>query len=651
MGASSLVFLFSFSLIISIHKSSAQSIHNKSEISFDKDFVEQAYFIDKTDLLLSFFKNPNNTYDYISCPSGFAKTTTLLMIKAFAQFDVDDLGRPKQRMRCKSYQSFKSTRVDQSLNSVKDDICQHPVIFVNLRIELPQIEKIENELPEVEEIENDADTTTNTTSEVDDYLVLLNEFVYSFIGEFAWLKKLAVEPAENAKVKHSFEQWEVDFLKKVFDKQLTEQEIPTSLHSMIKILYKFFKKRVIILVDDYDYVTNNAILVPSPKADQFQQTVDKMLQEALDTARDMVSYAIIVGISRLPLQQKQNITGDLPLNEYVFLSDDKYGEYFGYLINDVRHLSIKHKCDKSELQQIQDLYEGYETKIEHRKLFNPHSLTSYFKERGFNAKIRPLKVHWNWGNGEQDFVVKFLKVSPQFLLILLQLTAYNSISYQSVEDYPESSYSNFVKMQKRDYEYVSDEPDPVNYLMTFCFEHGLLSYTDYDEEYTLPSAEIHQQMSKTLRTFFKQRGVDFEALAEPLRDLLVTYSSDMHKVIPKFKQVLDSTLNIFTNVDSSTSIEYLLQSIIRQTVSENNDLVVTEDKKTSRKGRCEVIYSTTFDKAIVHIAIANGKTPTEALKQAPGYGRKKHSTKSVYIGININPQKQTEIVFEVKMPK
>lgn len=634
MGASSLVLLVSFLLSIVIHECLSKSINKKTEVPFDSDLVEQAYFIDKTDLLLSFLKNPNNTYDYISCPSGFGKTTNLLMIKAFTQYDVDDLGRPRQRLKCRAYHLFKGTRVDQELNSVKDDISNHPVIFASFRVELPR--KLENE-------------TTNVNET--DFVVLLNEFVYSFVAEFQWLKKIIENPeTNNPKVKYNFEQWEVDFMKKVFDKQLTEEEIPTSLYSMIKILFNFFKKRVIVLVDDYDYVAFNAILNSSPNSESFQKIIEKMLRQALDTGRDMISYAMLVGVSRLPLQH-QNITGNLPLNEYAFLSDHKYDEIFGYNINDMRRLSTKHKCDKSELQQIQDLYEGYETKIEHRKIFSAYSLSAYFKDRGYNTKIRPLKVHWNWGEGEQDFVLKFLKVSAQFHIIITKLAAYNSVPYRSIEDYPSSSYDNLIKLSQRNYEYLADEPEPVMYLLPFCFEHGLFSHTIYDDEYVLPSAEVHQRIAKTLRSYYQSCGVDFKALATALMNLLDCSVSTSKTMAPELKATFDSALKIFANVASRAPTEYLLQSIIKQTAAEQAGISITEDKKISRKGRCEVIYSTRGDRSIAHIAIASGKTAKAALKQAPGYGRKKHSTKSIYVGINVDSNKETDILIEVKTPR
>ena len=293
--------------------------------NFEDIIKDNYYYVDKSMLIEDILVN-RAAVTLFTRPRRFGKTLNMSMIKYF--FDV----RNKDENR-KLFEGLKIFGSEYMREQGK-----YPVIFVSLK-------------------DLRADTWEDTFEN-------LKSFISDLYAEFEDMREIM---NKRDKIK--------------FDKIFYEEEkgdYETSLKLLSNYIYKYYGKKVIILIDEYDAPIINAF-----DKGYYNEAINffqVFYSSALKT-NDSLKYGILTGITRII---KEGIFSGLN-NLYVnTILSKNYSEYFGLLENEVIEM-LDYFQMKYKTKEVKDWYNGY--RFGDKEIYNPWSIINYIKEK-------ELKAYW-----------------------------------------------------------------------------------------------------------------------------------------------------------------------------------------------------------------------------------------------------------------
>ena len=293
--------------------------------NFEDIIKDNYYYVDKSMLIENILVN-RAAVTLFTRPRRFGKTLNMSMIKYF--FDV----RNKDENR-KLFEGLKIFGSEYMKEQGK-----YPVIFVSLK-------------------DLRADTWEGTFEN-------LKSFISDLYAEFEDMREIM---NKRDKIK--------------FDKIFYEEEkgdYETSLKLLSNYIYKYYGKKVIILIDEYDAPIINAF-----DKGYYNEAINffqVFYSSALKT-NDSLKYGILTGITRII---KEGIFSGLN-NLYVnTILSKNYSEYFGILENEVIEM-LDYFQMKYKTKEVKDWYNGY--RFGDKEIYNPWSIINYIKEK-------ELKAYW-----------------------------------------------------------------------------------------------------------------------------------------------------------------------------------------------------------------------------------------------------------------
>ena len=290
---------------------------------FKELIQDEYYYADKTLLIDEMLMNKSKV-TLFTRPRRFGKTLNMSMLKYF--FDVKDKEENKKL--------FENLKVSDS--EYMSEQGKYPVIFISLK-----------------------DLKGDTWEEC---LKRLKLFIFDLYAEFEYIRE-------------KMNEWD----KRKFEKVLYENEDADyimSLKFLADSLYKYYEKKVIILIDEYDVPIINAFDKGYyNEAINFFQT---FYSSALKT-NNSLKYGVLTGITRII---KEGIFSGLN-NLYVntILSKD-YSEYFGLLESEVIEM-LEYFDMKYKIEEVREWYNGYI--FGESKVYNPWSIVNYVREKEIKA--------------------------------------------------------------------------------------------------------------------------------------------------------------------------------------------------------------------------------------------------------------------------
>ena len=290
---------------------------------FKELIQDEYYYVDKTLLIDEMLMNKSKV-TLFTRPRRFGKTLNMSMLKYF--FDVKDKEENKKL--------FENLKVSDS--EYMSEQGKYPVIFISLK-----------------------DLKGNTWEE---NFMLIKKHIKNLYMEFYDLKDKLNPIFKN------------DFEKIVMEKE--DADWIYSLKNLSNYLYEYYRKSVIILIDEYDAPIINAFDKGYyNEAINFFQT---FYSSALKT-NNSLKYGVLTGITRII---KEGIFSGLN-NLYVntILSKD-YSEYFGLLENEVIEM-LEYFDMKYKIEEVREWYNGYI--FGESKVYNPWSIVNYVREKEIKA--------------------------------------------------------------------------------------------------------------------------------------------------------------------------------------------------------------------------------------------------------------------------
>ena len=150
-----------------------------------------------------------------------------------------------------------------------------------------------------------------------------------------------------------------------------------SLRNLAEWMEKYYGKKVIIFLDEYDTPIQEAYI--QGYWDEFTSFVRSLFNATFKT-NPYLERAIMTGITRV---SKESIFSDLNNLRVVTTTSDLYAGCFGFTEEEVfAALDEYEMSDKKD--EVKQWYDGF-TFGEYRDIYNPWSITNYLKEKKLRA--------------------------------------------------------------------------------------------------------------------------------------------------------------------------------------------------------------------------------------------------------------------------
>ena len=269
---------------------------------------ENAYYVDKTEILYELVKNTNNMVTLFTRPRRFGKTLMMSMMENFFSIRKD------------SKEIFDGLNIARHEEFCKDWMNQYPVLFISFK---------------------DAESETFEVA----YAKLMTVI--------ADLCKANSEISNH----NTIDKDDQEVFARLKAQKGTESDVQNSLKTLMRMLNAVYGKKVILLIDEYD--------VPLARASEKDTPENKYYTKMLDVIRGIMStalkdnaflqFAVITGCLRIA---KESIfTGTNNFASYSVL-DRQFSSYFGFTKDEVdKMLEAAGRTEKADV--IREWYDGY----------------------------------------------------------------------------------------------------------------------------------------------------------------------------------------------------------------------------------------------------------------------------------------------------
>ena len=408
------------------------------------DFAEirenHFYYVDKSLLVEQLLKTTGTKVTLITRPRRFGKTIGMSMLANF--FDI----------RKESSKLFEGLNITQNQTLCKKWMNQWPTIFFSLK---------------------DIDGLTFESA----YNQLLIQ-ISDLYKEHTYLLDCEEIDSDDKKV----------FLK-LKATESNEAQVSRALSTLMRMLNIYYKKPVILLLDEYD--------VPIAKAsthgyyDKMLEVMKLMMSTALKD-NSTLHFAVITGC--LKIAKESIFTGT---NNFVSntITDSRLNEYFGFTQEEVDTL-LKAANATKHSEEIKHWYDGYH--FGNVDVYCPWDVMNYLRDLQLNPNAKP-ESYWN-NTSDNSIIRSFIDYAGSNITKKLEtLLSGNSISQQIDEnltyDYLHSSELNLWSIL-----YLT------GYLTSS--KNDSLSVSGSDEISTLkiPNAEIKEIFESTIMKWFSDNA-------------------------------------------------------------------------------------------------------------------------------------------------
>ena len=159
------------------------------------------------------------------------------------------------------------------------------------------------------------------------------------------------------------------FFDRILSLEMKESDATSALHQLSNYLYRYYGKKVIILLDEYDTPMQEAYVYGF--WDEMVAFTRSLFNSTFKT-NPYMGRAIMTGITRV---SKESVFSDLNNLEVVTTTSDKYATAFGFTEEEVFAALDASKLGK-EKEDIKKWYDGF-VFGEHKDIYNPWSILNF----------------------------------------------------------------------------------------------------------------------------------------------------------------------------------------------------------------------------------------------------------------------------------
>ena len=439
--------------------------------SFDKIRDNNYFYVDKTSFIKEWWESGDDV-TLITRPRRFGKTLNMSMLEHF--FSVDYAGRSNlfeglSIWREETYRSIQGT---------------YPVInisFANVK-------------------EKDYESTKKRIGQI-----LTNLFVkYSFLKESDVLTD-----ADKA------------FFDRILSLDICETDATFALHQLSNYLYRYYGKKVIILLDEYDTPMQEAYV--NEYWNELVSFTRSMFNSTFKT-NPWLERALMTGITRV---SKESIFSDLNNLEVVTTTSDKYATAFGFTEDEV--FESLEKCGlPGEQEKVKYWYDGFIFGT-HQDIYNPWSILNFLDKGQYRTY---------WANTSSNSLVGKLlregnrRIKEKFEALIqgevIQSPIDEQIVYNQLDQDDSAIWSLLLAS---------------GYLKVLSYEReDLMEYGQAPQyELTLTNYEVKRMFYSMVRGWFQDAQLDYNDFVKAmLQDDLDAMNEYMNRVALKTFSYFDT---------------------------------------------------------------------------------------------------------------
>lgn len=416
-----------------------------------KDLIEDnCYYVDKTSLLKACFMEDSSSALLIARPSGFGKSLTLSMFKAFLSLNYADPGNISCQQRL-----FKNTQILKKSKFCEKFMGKFPVIFLSLK--------------------------SIRADSFDEAYTQLTKLISNLIKEYSFL--------QESTVLDEYDKQDFNELVELYDNSrdpYSKVSLHYCLRTLIRLLAIHFKHKCILLIDDYDEPLAYALT-----CGYFKELFDVLCPIYCDACISNDEYlykAVLTGTIRstnIDIAELDKITFNS-----VLCTNTELAKGFGFTKEDL-HALLTYYSLEDDFQELEKQCGGYN--FSNTNMFNPYSVVQCCSIKLFNkysSKESDIKLTASNFEAVIENLIAKLKHTPPVYKNLLDLLEGKAIrekvSYQI--------------------DYLSLEHERSHELISLLVNTGLLTVSspstfNVDKEpldFQIPNEDAKQTLSQIL---------------------------------------------------------------------------------------------------------------------------------------------------------
>lgn len=294
--------------------------------NFEKIIRNNCFYVDKTDFIREWWESMDDV-TLITRPRRFGKTLNMSMVEQFFSVDYADRGELFEGLSIWNYEKYRNLQGTYPVISLS---------FANIK-------------------EQDYKTTRKKICQL--------------------LTKLY---AQHAFLLDSGLLYETDaaYFRRVSE-NMDDSDASLALYQLSDYLYRFYGKKVIILLDEYDTPMQEAYV--NGFWNELVGFTRSMFNAAFKT-NPWMERGIMTGITRV---SKESVFSDLNNLEVVTTTSDKYADSFGFTEEEV-FAALDEYGLSAEKEQVRYWYDGFSFG-KYNGIYNPWSILNFLDKRIFRT--------------------------------------------------------------------------------------------------------------------------------------------------------------------------------------------------------------------------------------------------------------------------
>lgn len=294
--------------------------------SFERVIVNHYFYIDKTNFIKEWWESGDDV-TLITRPRRFGKTLNMNMVERFFSVKYREQGQIFEELSIWKEEKYRKLQGTYPVIALSFADIKETTAFGTKKRICQIIEELYNQ--------------------------------YDFLLDSGCL---------NEKEKESFGRITVD---------MNDYEASNSLKMLSLYLSRYYKKQVILLLDEYDTPFQEAYLYGY--WNELVEFVRSLFNSTFKT-NPYLERALMTGVTRI---SKESIFSDLNNPRIISTTTNSYTDSFGFTWDEVEE-ALKEYGLENQGQEVKDWYDGFSFG-ERKGIYNPWSLLNYLKEKRFAA--------------------------------------------------------------------------------------------------------------------------------------------------------------------------------------------------------------------------------------------------------------------------
>lgn len=346
----------------------------------------------------------------------------------------------------------------------------------------------------------------------------------------------------------------------------SEVELQNSLLFLSECLSAFTKKKVYILIDEYDAPVNHAFQEWKSSSSGDDQDPEKLISFYQQFFRMSfkeninLEQGLLTGITRIAQTSYASPFNNIHVYD---VRDSEFSEYFGFMEYEVKEL-VKSKDCVSLLSDIQKWYNGYNFfKTDHEKvtIYNPNSIMCLL-----TSEYHILKSYWSTTGSDEWIKEVLIKYKTPSIVEGMKLLLEDHSISTSLSD-----KINFNSLLKN----ITGNADTV--LWNLMLANGYLTFADLSPSsgslyhLKLPNLEIKNSIEETFIEWLKASKSDLET---------GKYVHDLTKGdVKSFAEGMLYQLNTisFRDLVTENSYQIFVQTLLQSHLSSTHKLLSNKE--------------------------------------------------------------------------